>query len=250
MRTGILLLMLAGSLALAGCATTSSTSGVNSESYHYQMGVSYLEERNYTSALKELSEAEKQDDSNPELQYNLGRALVGRRRLDLAEGKFLKALALRPKYSEARNDLGVLYLDTGRWDNAIQQFKAVKDDLFYPRPDYAQINLGLAYLGKGEYGPAMAEFKAVQAYSPRNPVVLVSIGRVLFAEGKTELAIAEYRRALSIAPEYANGHYQLGMALMKQSQLAAARQSFKEVVRIAPDTELGHAAMRYIDLLR
>ncbi len=249
MRSGILLLMLAGTLAVAGCATT-STSGVNSESYHYQMGVSYLEERNYTSALKELSEAEKQDDSNPELQYNLGRALVGRRRLDLAEGKFLKALALRPKYSEARNDLGVLYLETGRWDNAIQQFKAVKDDLFYPRPDFAQLNLGLAYLGKGEYGAAMAEFKAVQAYSPRNPVALVSIGRVLFAEGKTDLAIEEYRRALSIAPDYANGHYHLGMALMKQSQLAAARQAFKEVVRIAPDTELGHAAMRYIDLLR
>ncbi len=249
MRSGILLLMLAGTLAVAGCATT-STNGVNSESYHYQMGVSYLEERNYTSALKELSEAEKQDDSNPELQYNLGRALVGRRRLDLAEGKFLKALALRPKYSEARNDLGVLYLETGRWDNAIQQFKAVKDDLFYPRPDFAQLNLGLAYLGKGEYGAAMAEFKAVQAYSPRNPVALVSIGRVLFAEGKTDLAIEEYRRALSIAPDYANGHYHLGMALMKQSQLAAARQAFKEVVRIAPDTELGHAAMRYIDLLR
>lgn len=248
MRTDLLLVSLAVAATLAGCTATSPSG--RPSSYHYQMGVSYLEERNYTAALTELTEAEKLGEDDPELQYNLGRALVGRRRLDLAEQKFLKALALRPKYSEVRNDLGVLYLETGRWDSAIQQFKSVKDDLFYPQPEFAQINLGLAYLGKGDYTAAMAEFNSVQAVNPRNPIVKVSIGRVLFAQGQTERAIAEYRRALEIAPEYANGHYHLGLALMKQSQLAAARASFKEVVRIVPDSEIGRAAMGYVDLLR
>jgi Tfp pilus assembly protein PilF len=134
-------------LMLAGCSTGSST--VRPASYHYQMGVSYLEERNYTAALAELTEAEKSYSNVAELQYNLGRALMGRRRPDLAEPRFLKAIQLKPSYSDARNDLGVLYLETNRWDNAIQQFKAVKEDLFYPRHDHAAINLGLAYLGKG-----------------------------------------------------------------------------------------------------
>lgn len=248
MRIELQLVTLAMTVTLAGCAVTSPSG--RPSAYHYQMGLSYLEERNFTAALTELTEAEKMEQNNPELQYNLGRALVGRRRLDLAEQKFLKALALRPKYSEARNDLGVLYLETGRWDNAIQQFKAVKDDLFYPQPEFAQINLGLAYLGKGDYPAAMAEFNAIQAINPRNPIVRVSIGRVLFAQGQTERAIAEYRRALEIAPEYANGHYQLGLALMKQSRLTEARESFKEVARIVPDSEIGRAAMGYVDLLR
>lgn len=248
MQSGYRCIVLAAALMLGGCVTTAPSG--KPAAYHYQMGISYLEERNYTAALTELTEAEKADADNPELQFNLGRALVGRRRLDLAEQRFLKALQLRPKYSDVRFDLGLLYLETARWDNAIQQFRAVKDDLFFPRHDYAQINLGLAYLGKGDHDAAMAEFNAVQAVSPRNPIVRVAMGRVLFAQGKTERAILEYRRALEIVPDYADAHYHLGLAQMKMSQLSAARASFKEVVRIAPDSEIGRTAMGYIDLLR
>ena len=248
MRYGTLLTALVVGSTLTGCVATSSSG--RPASYHYQMGVSYLEERNYTAALTDLSEAEKLDPNNAELQYNLGRALTGKRRLDLAEQRFLRALALRPNYSDARNDLGVLYLETSRWDNAIQQFRAVKDDLFYPRHDHALINLSLAYLGKGDYSSAMEELQIVRASDPRNPVVRVSIGRVLFAQGKTQQAVDEYRRAIEIAPDYSHAYFHLGLALMKQSKLSAARDAFKEVVRIAPDSGVGHSAMSYIDLLR
>jgi len=248
MRPVALLVTLAVVSTLAGCVATSPSG--KPASYHYQMGVSYLEERNYTAALIDLVEAEKADPDSAELQYNLGRALTGKRRLDLAEQRFLRALVLRPNYSDARNDLGVLYLETGRWDSAIQQFKAVKDDLFYQSHDYAMVNLGLAYMGKGDYTAALEELYAVRALNPRNPIVLVSVGRVLFAQGKTEQAIEEYRRALVQAPDYAFAQYHLGLALMKQSRLAEARELFKDVVRTAPDTDFGRTAMGYIDLLR
>lgn len=236
-------------MLLGGCATAVSSSG-KPVTYHYQMGISYLEERDYTAALTELTEAERLEPDVAELQYNLGRALVGKRRPDLAEGKFLRAITLKPNYSAARNDLGVLYLETARWDSAIQQFKVVKEDLFYPRHDHAGINLGLAYLGKGDYEAALTELNSVRAVDPRNPIVMVSIGRVLFAQGRTRLAIAEYRRAIELAPEYQAAHFHLGMALMKESQLNAARETFKEVVRISSDSELGLKAAGYVDLLR
>ena len=249
MRSGALLMALVLASTLTGCVAATSSSG-RPASYHYQMGVSYLEERNCNAALTELTEAEKLEADNAELQYNLGRALTGKRRLDLAEQRFLRALALRPNYSEARNDLGVLYLETSRWDNAIQQFRVVKDDLFYPRHDHARINLGLAHFGKGDYDAALEELSAVRAIDPRNPIVKVSIGRILFAQGKTQQAIEEYRRAIEIVPDFAQAHFQMGLALMKISKLSAARAAFKEVVRITPDSEIGHAAQGYIDLLR
>lgn len=253
MRCGVLLTIPACLLVLAGCAASNSSISPTSSkpaSYHYQMGVSYLEERNYTAALIDLTEAEKQDPDNAELQYQLGRALTGKRRLDLAEQRFLRALALRPKYSEARNDLGVIYLETGKWDSAIQQFKMVKDDLFYPNHDYAVINLGIAYLGKGDYAKAIEELQVIRVNAPRNPVARVALGRVFFAKGETDKAIEEYRRALEVAPDYANAHFNLGLALMKQSKLAAARAAFKEVVRIVPDSEIGRTSIGYMDLLR
>ena len=222
----------------------------NPASYHYQMGLSYLGERNYSAALFDLTEAEKLDPDNPDVLYNLGLAFIGKKRPDLAEAKFLKALILKPSFSVARNDLGVAYLDLKRWDNAIQQFKIVKDDLFYENNENASINLGLAYLGKGDYPKALETLQAVTALNPRNPVVRLSLGRVWFAMDKSEQAIAEYSKALEIYGDYGAAHYYLGQAQIKLSRIDAARASFKEAVKLIPESELGRAALGYLDLIK
>jgi|SRR6185369_5132417 len=239
-------------LGIAGCASGHHQQfGKNDPAaYHYQMGLSYLGERNYTSALIELTEAEKLDPDNPDLLYNLGLAYIGKQRPDLAEQRLQKAILLKPNNSAARNDLGVAYLELKRWDSAIQQFKIVKDDIFYENSENAAINLGLAYLGKGDYPRALEELRAVAAGNPRNPVVHLSLGRVLFAMEKTEQAIAEYKKALGIYNEFGAAHYYIGLAYLKLNNLPAARTSFTETVRIMPDTDLGRSSLGYLDLLK
>lgn len=239
-------------LVLSGCVSGrgQNTPKPNPASYHYQMGLSYLGERNYSSALFDLTEAEKLDPENPDVFYNLGLALMGKKRPDLAEAKFLRAIELKSGFSAARNDLGVAYLDLKRWDNAIQQFKIVKDDLFYGNNENACINLGLAYLGKGEYAKAQEELQAVAILNPRNPVVRLALGRVWFARDKSEQAIAEYKKALAIYQDYGAAHYYLGQAELKRNKVDAARVSFTEAVRLIPDTELGRAALGYLELLK
>jgi len=241
-------------LGIAGCATGRDQQPQfgksNPAAYHYQMGLSYLGERNYTSALIELTEAEKLDPENPELLYNLGLAYIGKRRPDLAEQRLQKAILLKPNNSTARNDLGVAYLELKRWDSAIQQFKIVKDDIFYENNENATINLGLAYLGKGDYPKAMEELRAVAAMNPRNPVVHLSLGRVWFAMDKTDQAIVEYKKALDIYSDYGAAYYHIGLAYLKLNNVASARASFKEAARIIPDTDLGRSSIEYLDLLK
>jgi tetratricopeptide (TPR) repeat protein len=232
----------------SGCVT--QTTKPNPASYHYQMGLSYLGERNYTSALIDLTEANKMDPDNPEVLYNLGMAYMGKKRADLAEPMFQRAIILKPSYSVARNLLGVACLELKRWDSAIIQFKIVKDDLFYENSDNAAINLGLAYLGKGNYPKALEELRTVAVMNPRNPVVRLSLGRVMFAMGKSEQAIIEYNKALEISRDYGAAYYYLGQAQMKINSLEAARAAFKDAARLVPDTELGRAALGYLDLLK
>lgn len=245
----ILLLMLP---AMTGCATGNSWQAAekNPASYHFQMGLSYLGERNFTGALVELTEAEKLDPDNPELLYNLGMAYMGKKRPDLAEQKLQRALMLKPAYSTARNDLGVAYLELKRWDSAIQQFRIVKDDIFYENAESAAINLGLAYLGKGDYPKALEELRAVIAANPRNPISHLSLGRVLFAMDKTEQAIAEYRKALEIYKEYGAAWYHLGLAQLRLNNQEAAGAAFKEVLRIIPDSDLGRLSLGYLELIK
>ncbi|MBC8017332.1 MAG: tetratricopeptide repeat protein [Verrucomicrobia bacterium] len=239
-------------LSIAGCASgrDQQLGKNNPGAYHYQMGLGYLGERNFTGALVELTEAEKYDPDNPELLYNLGLAYIGKKRPDLAEQRLQRALILKPNYTSARNDLGVAYLEMKRWDNAIQQFKIVKDDIFYDNSENATVNLGLAYLGKGDYPRALEELRSVAAGNPRNPVIHLSLGRVWFAMDKTEQAIDEYKKALKIFREYGDAHYYLGLAYLKLNNVDAARTSFKETVRIIPETERGRSALGYLELLK
>ncbi|OGU15258.1 MAG: hypothetical protein A2076_15985 [Geobacteraceae bacterium GWC2_53_11] len=238
-------------LVISGCF---SSRGQNLKpdptAYHYQMGLSYLGERNFSSALFDLTEAEKLDPENADVLYNLGKAFVGKKRPDLAEAKFLKAISLKPNFSVARNDLGVAYLELKRWDSAIQQFKIVKDDLFYDNNENACINLGLAYLGKGDYPKALEELQAVAAQNQFNPIVRLYLGRVWFAMDKSEQAIVEYTKALAIYKDYGAAYFYLGQAQLKLNRIDAARASFKETVRIIPDSDPGRAALGYLELLK
>jgi len=239
-------------LTTAGCVTgrDQQMSKPNPAAYHYQMGLSFLGERNYTSALFELTEAEKLDGDNPDVLYNLGLAYMGKRRPDLAEQRFLKTLMLKPNNSTARNDLGVAYLDLKRWDNAIEQFKIVKNDLFYANNENATINLGLAFLGKGEHEKALEELRTVASSNPRNPVIQVALGRVLFAMGNTDEAMGKYTHALALYSEYGAAYYYLGLAHLKKSDKESARKAFQQVIRIIPDSELGKASYKYLDILK
>jgi type IV pilus assembly protein PilF len=241
--------MLALALLLAcGCALSDAQR--NRSLYHYQMGQSFYAESNFSGALQEFTEAEKLTPRDPALLNDLGLAYFRKGRYDLAEPKYLKAIALKPGYSEARNNLGVNYLEMKRWDDAISQFTAVQNDIFFQGQDGAVINLGLAYLGKGDYQQALGLLRGAVGRNPSDPRTRIHLGRVYFALDKTGLAVEEYRRALELNRSYANAHYHLALALVKLKNLAGAKSAFNEVLRIAPDSEIGQLSREYLDLLK
>lgn len=241
--------MLVAVLLLAsGCALSQGEK--NRSIYHFQMGQSFYAENNFTGALQELTEAEKLTPKDPELLNLLGLTYFRKGRFDLAEPKYLKALDLKENFSEARNNLGVNYLEMKRWDDAIAQFKRVQDDIFYQGQDNAAINLGLAYLGKGDYPQALSVLRAQVSRNGNDPRTRLNLGRVYFAMDKTELAVEEYEKALQLNSSYASAHYHMGLAQMKLKDAQAAKGAFQEVVRLAPDSEIGQLSREYLDLLK
>jgi type IV pilus assembly protein PilF len=235
-------------LLISGCALSEAQK--NRSLYHYQMGQSFYAENNFSAALQEFTEAEKLTPKDPKLLNDMGLTLFRKGRYDLAEAKYLRALELNPGYSEARNNLGVNYLEMKRWADAIAQFKMVQDDIFYQDQEGAAINMGLAHLGNGDYQQALLVLRAVVGRRPTDPRARLNLGRVYFALDKTELAVAEYRKALELNRSYANAYYYLGLAQLKLKDAGAAKKAFKEVLRIAPDSEIGQLSREYLDLLK
>ena len=239
---------LLATLLVAGCATGGAMK--NEASYRFQMGVSYLHERNYTAALNELTEAERLNPDDPELLFNLGLAYYYKNQYAAAERRFSRAVELKPGFSQARNYLGDTYLRMKRWDDAIAQFTIVSEDLFSADQENAGINLGLAYLGKGDVATALAQLRPRVAANPQNPAAHLFLGRAYMADGKVSQAIGEYREALRIVPEYAEADYYLGLACLKGNRPDEARNAFREVVRLSPYSELGRLSQEQIDVLK
>jgi len=241
-------LLLSAVTLIAGCALGAASR--KQATYHFQMGLSHLGENNITSALIEFTEAEKIDPENYELQNYLGLVYSKKNKLEISEKKYLKAIALKPDYSGARNNLAVTYLEMKRWDDAIYQLKLVTEDIFYQNQTDAGINLSLAYYGKGDFKQALATLRPLVLTAPTDPRIRAYIGRIYYATDKIDLAIVEYRKAIELYPDYMLAHYNLAQAVMKKGDLKTAAKHFKEVVRISPDSEMAHLSREYLDLLK
>jgi tetratricopeptide (TPR) repeat protein len=89
--------------------------------------------------------------------YNYGVLLLREHKdLQQAEKAFLRALNINPDYAEARNNLGVIYEEAGRLDDAASEFrKAIAS-----RPDYplARFHLGRILLHQKKYEDAVHQF--------------------------------------------------------------------------------------------
>ncbi|MGA7828987.1 MAG: tetratricopeptide repeat protein [Geobacteraceae bacterium] len=248
MKKVFVLVLLCITTLFAGCGTMEASR--KQASYHYQMGLSFLAEGNYTRALIDLTEAEKITPDDPVLLNYLGQAYFFKKRFDLAEQKYLKALELRPKYSEVRNNLGAAYLEMQQWDKAITQLTQVYNDIFYQNHDTAAMNLALAYFGKGDYEKALSLLRPVIADNPRSPYARFDLGRVYFADDKVGLAIDAFKKSIELDPGYAKAHYHLALAYLKCQNPAAAKAEFKEVVRINPDDEIGQISKEHLQMLK
>ena len=109
------------------------------------LGEAYLQQGNYTAALKEFLKAEKHYANDHLLQNDLGLAYMAKQHYDEAEFHFKKAINIRPEYAPAKNNLGTVYMAKQEWDAAIEQFKTVAGDLLYGTPHFPLTLMGIAY---------------------------------------------------------------------------------------------------------
>ncbi len=249
MRLKAMLTVLLLALVLSSCANSLAQRKEES-AIHYKLGTVHLKDRNYPSALKELTQAIEMYDEEPSYHNALGLAYFARGMNREAEKAMKEAIAIDPKFSEARVNLSAIYLAGKRWDEAIEESKTALKNIFYRTPEFAYFNMAQAYLNKGDNVAGLENFKKAVELNPNYALAYYSMGIVFDRMNNARDAVDAFEKAVKAAPLYLEAHFELGKALLKQKQNAKALKSFEKVVELAPESELAGSSNEFIKLLK
>ena len=132
-------------------------------------------------------------------------------------------------------NLGNLYLDQGRLDEAIALYEQALNDMLYATPYIAEANLGWAYFKKGNTAQAIEHLRASVTHNPQFCLGYKDLGLVQDARGDLAAACTEFGRFVQACPKVAEAHQLLGSCLVRQGRVPEARASFDACVESATD---------------
>jgi type IV pilus biogenesis/stability protein PilW len=163
-------------------------------------GLRHQRERRYTEAIENYEKAIAADPGNLEAYNNLGVVFKEAGRLDQAAGLLQRALALDPKYEKALNNLGVV-----------------------------------RYL-KGQYEDAIGLFRRAIAINPENVESYTNLGIIYLLAERLEEARTAFERALQLDPKHAETHYNLALLYERQGIWPRALKHYQRFLELALPT--------------
>lgn len=216
-------------------------------------GMSFIGIQQYSSALKELLEAEKYYPGDHRIHYYMGMAYYGMRMRDKAIEKFKEAISLKEDYSEAHNYLGAVYSDMELWDQAIAEYDRALANPVYDTPAMALYNAGWAYYSKKDYKTSLAKYQEAlhrEPYTILRPQIEKCIGLVYLDQNNIPDAILHFRQAVNLNSALHDAHFLLGEAYLKIKDTEKAKKSFQAVIKLAPQSSFGRKAELYLQSLK
>lgn len=214
-----------------------------------QMGMTYLEQRNIPSAMRELTKASELDRENPEIDVALGLAYRTRGDIGKAEEYFRKALVKRPDYAEAHNNLGIVLSQLGRGDEAIREFEAAASNVLYPTPEAAYYNMGEEFRRRRDTIKAEEMYRRSIAVNDRYVEAYARLALLQGDRGQREEAARTLEACVAVDPTFAPGWLDLGRAYLSLGRQQEAQTAFRNALANSPDPALRKQASDSLNAL-
>lgn len=222
------------------------------------IGAVHIARGQLDQAITVLRKAVDKEPTFADAIYNLGLAYLLKGRETIAgekKNKFYKdaeeklqlATQLNPRLVEAHLNLGELYVETGRHEEAEIRYRLALEDNPQRTDIYQHLTRVLRLRGKTseaqeltKRGEVVSKENAAQAAFARG-VQSMQEGENLSSEGKAQLArvafqraVAAFREALKFTREYAEASYGLGVAAERLGDHGGARQAWEAVLKLQP----------------
>jgi tetratricopeptide (TPR) repeat protein len=117
-------------------------------------------------SLPKLLNIQEKNPYNYQLALNIAQIFLQRKKYDLAEMQFIRALNIDDSHARSHHGLGLSFLRRGELNLAIEEFLiAIDYDFFFHRAHY---HLGEALVRQGLYTDAIQAFEVTLRIAPKN----------------------------------------------------------------------------------
>jgi tetratricopeptide (TPR) repeat protein len=170
--------------------------------------------------------------------YNLGEDFVEQGRLDEAIRQYREALQIKPDDAQALNNIANALLARGKPDEAISRYQ----NALRIKPDYAaaHYNLAIALEQKGRMDEAVVQYKDALQIKPDDAPAQFSLATVLRQQGRADEAKLHYQQVRQIDPGFEEGLYNLGNELRQKGKVDEAIARYQEALQIDPGYAEAH----------
>jgi predicted O-linked N-acetylglucosamine transferase (SPINDLY family) len=205
----------------------------NAEALH-RLSILNAQLGRFEPALKFAERALALSPGSSELHFHRGELHCAGRQHERALESYRAAIALRPEYVAAINNLGDTLLVLGRAQEALAQFERVLG--LSPSHVEALNNRGNALQALGRCDDALRSFGEALAASPGNADILSNRASTLLSLERNGEAEADCRRALASRPGHGHALTNLAKAQFHRGMVEEAAATIAQAIAAKPDS--------------
>jgi type IV pilus assembly protein PilF len=238
-RSTVKLAACAGAFLALACAHIPTEKEQRASEIHYDLGIEAQGAGSLQEAYSEYEQALALDPRNARAHDAIALLFhLAFQKHQVAIGHFQEALRLDPQFSEARVNLGNVYLDLKQYDRAIAEYERALNDMRYPTPYIAQCNLGWAEYKRGNTEKALDQIKAAVTINPKFCLGYRNLATIYDEKGRQEEACSQLGRYRENCPDTPDAYYREAVCLAKLGRSNDAQRRFAECEAKAADGQL------------
>jgi type IV pilus assembly protein PilF len=169
---------------------------------------------------------------------------------DEAIEHYRRALQINPKFSDAMVNLGNVFLDLRRYDEAIPLYQQALGDMLYKAPYIAENNLGWCLYQKGKADEAIQHIRAALVYNPHFCQSWRNLGIIDVDQKHLDKARDAFEQFAKECSKECEAYRSLAKVRLSLGDQAGAKASFESCSKTGEASDCGADCRHLLELMR